>query len=64
MQCITDLEEIFRLLQETCGDPVYIDIGEDENGDRIAVPCYAIGGNEKTREEKKREREKKEMGVA
>lgn len=51
MKYITDLEEIFRLLQETCGDPVYKDIGKDEDGNIVAVPCYQIGdGKEKKRE--------------
>ena len=50
MQLI-ELEEIFRLLQETCGDPVYKDIGKDEDGNIVAVPCYQIGdGKEKKRE--------------
>ena len=43
---VTDINEVFRLLDETCGEPIYKDIGLDGDGTRIAVPCYAIGGKE------------------
>lgn len=43
MKYITDLDEIFRILNECCGEPVYKEIGRDNNGDVIAVPCYQLG---------------------
>ncbi len=46
MQYITDLNEIFRILNECCGEPVYKSVGKDENGCEIAVPCYAVGEKE------------------
>lgn len=43
MKYVTDLNEIFRILSECCGEPVYTDIGADENGNRICVPMYTVG---------------------
>lgn len=51
MQYVTDLNEIFKILSECCGKPVYTDIGADENGNRICVPMFAIGGDETARKE-------------
>lgn len=48
MKCITDIKEIFKILDQTCGAPVYKSVAKDENGCDVAVPVYMIG-------EKKRE---------
>lgn len=47
MKYVTDLNEIFRILSQCCGDPKYTTIGTDENGNQVAVPMFTIGGDEK-----------------
>lgn len=43
MQYITDIEETFRILGRTLGEPVYKSIGKDEDGNEIAIPVFMIG---------------------
>ena len=43
MKFITDLDEVSRILNECCGEPVYKEIGKDGDGNIIAVPCYQVG---------------------
>ncbi len=47
MKFVTDLDEVFRILNECCGEPVYKAIGKDEDGNIIAVPCYQLGEGRK-----------------
>lgn len=56
MQCITDINEIMRILERTSGEPVYKSIGTDEEGNEVAVPVFTIGegNNRKKRPSKRR----------
>ena len=47
MKYVTDLNEIFRLLRQSCGDPVYQDIGKDEEGYNVAVPVFTISDQQR-----------------
>lgn len=46
MQCITDINEVFRLLSKLGCKSIYKDIGVDDDGVRIAVPLFSIGDSE------------------
>ena len=46
MKYVTDLNEIFRILSQCCGEPKYTTIGTDENGNLVTVPMFTVGGDE------------------
>lgn len=54
IECVTDLDEIFRLLSECCGKPTYQKIDTDSEGCEVAVPMFAIGESDERRKRGKR----------
>lgn len=51
IQYVTDLNEVFKILNECCGEPIYTGVGTDEKGCEIALPCYAACKEEKPESE-------------
>lgn len=45
MNHITDNNEIFKLLSQSCGEPVYKTIGIDREGVDVVVPVFSLGYN-------------------
>lgn len=43
MQFVTDINEIFKLLSQSCGETVYKTVGTDEEGNDVAVPVFTLG---------------------